>query len=999
MEEEHSTNERLPLNYQKDECDPQQEHEYHAPTTIIPQTPSHSRSSSHSRDLKDHLANPAEDNAEELTVLVKSSPSPRETQGKRKQDEKNDVNTLSEKIGSETEKKIELVNQTSVNVVEPLDPDMSESSKLRQLVGTQCLPSPDEVEYLPSEQVTLRHNSLPPVLIESDIDEAKNSKKQKRRKTVDGDDRNKGDESTTNDMSNSSIASLRLGAMDKHGMVSKKVTFGEGTIFIQKVSTAPAASKQIKKTQKLAHTNGKRKMIGATNLMSQGNNATVKNGNAHNGPQIPPNNRQISQSQVMSVDPSNDQESKIPLVAVPLAGFNELKPSNISPNGANPTSLAVIDNPTHKVTTTKTTIDFAKDLSDTEDRKNVTVSLRRASTYVFEEELNAEEKHKYNAREWYCPTRCLDFCMHRTCFGRLFILLISWTTVLDYCKDFYVVFRLLTCDKIPLFVISLIILFLSLRLFLFLRATDDDKITFWKLFIFYFPGSVWADSRFDSKSDVAICCLWEVLILLGTPLIPFYLVYLAMKKSFSLFYGKNFENPYLLAYAVVECVFETTPQLILQTYVFSTQSHENVPIHKIVIYIIWAISGLVYLKILIILWWNWSILYRLSFKRRHNAEVTSVHNHPYLDLIASGSCDYTVLVHDVMDCDIIKTKRVLDHDFYVHCVRWSPNGNFLAVAGQGVQIWDWREGKILHHFPKGYTRDILHRKKRLRRKEVKDCVWSPNGRYLLFCIGRCLTIYDVEKEIELARVKAQQGSAGNDINDIQCVCISPNMKYIAIGIFHSQINVFKFNPQISKNVNSSVNSSESALSQICELIHVIHGHRYSVNCISFDRSGQFLISGSSDTTIKIWDSKSGWQQVAGFTKHEREVKCLSIDVMNRYIASADIDGIIYVYHLKQFNSPSSDVTTDKNNSQETRENESPGKENKEQIKRKNSQHKNSIKECKEMCAFKAPSNINSIDFSPYNEFVACGCDDHNVMLLPLPEECATCRRGDQLVVT
>ncbi|ETO21254.1 hypothetical protein RFI_15950 [Reticulomyxa filosa] len=642
----------------------------------------------------------------------------------------------------------------------------------------ECFSSPEATASCVSPNPTqFRGNNALEVLTESEIEESeqkmlvreKHLKKRRSSKRKKCDEYKQMDKSKNDDMSQSSVMSSTLTAMANDGIARKKVIIGDSTLMIQQISTVATTEKETENKNvafKVLESNTKRK--GTYNHARRCNSENIGidacpsshfalvNSNVH----LANNNvcHEIGQKHAVTLPPSLAVMEQYPLAPT-------VPPS---------LTIPIIDNPTHNVAITRTKINVAK--TSSENQKNLAISLRELSTYIFKKELSAEVEHKHQVRKWYSPTRCLDFCMHRTAIGRLLIMLLSWTPVVDYCKDFYVMFHLLMLQRVKYFVLSSIILFLSLRLFLFLRATDDDKVSLWKLFLFYIPG------RFGSIRDSI-----ARLILLYV-------------KSLSLFHGTaNFENPYLLVYTVVECIFETIPQLILQTYIYWTHRMDKEgAIDKPVIYFAWAIMGIVLVKILIIIWWNWRIIYRLSFKRRHNAEVTSVHNHPYLDLIASGSCDYTVLVYDVVDRELVKTKRVLDHNFYVHCVRWSPDGNLLAVAGQGIDIWDWREGKKVHHFPKNYTRDLLRRKKRLRRKEVKDCVWDPNGRYLLFCIGKSLTIYDIKQAIEVTRVKAQQGNYSNALNDIQCVCISPSMKYAAIGIFHSQINVFKLNLQNSK---------------------------------------------------------------------------------------------------------------------------------------------------------------------------------------------------------
>ena len=156
--------------------------------------------------------------------------------------------------------------------------------------------------------------------------------------------------------------------------------------------------------------------------------------------------------------------------------------------------------------------------------------------------------------------------MHKVFLGKIMVMVLTWTTVADYSKDVFVAIHLFELGAWPEFALTLCFMFLSLRLMLYLKVCDDSAVSLIKLFLFYLPGSVLADFAMDKVSDVAVCFLWEIGILVITPFVPFFLIYLAMRKSVSLFCGgHSFENQYLLSYAVVECIFETVPQLALQS--------------------------------------------------------------------------------------------------------------------------------------------------------------------------------------------------------------------------------------------------------------------------------------------------------------------------------------------------------------------------------------------------------------------------------------------------
>ena len=183
-------------------------------------------------------------------------------------------------------------------------------------------------------------------------------------------------------------------------------------------------------------------------------------------------------------------------------------------------------------------------------------------------------------------------------------------------------------------------------------------------------------------------------------------------------------------------LYGQTPQLALQTFFFF---HHGEEIEFIVYIVAWVVSILVLIKIPIVVWYNWRIVYKLSFKRRHSGEIMSIKYHPVQDLVATGSWDHTVLINSIIgESDNgpsmdggnkleIKAKRVLDHHYNINCIAWMPKfmsslhdneSDIIAVAGQGIELFNWRTGKSKGTFPKSKERDQLRRKKRHRTKEV-----------------------------------------------------------------------------------------------------------------------------------------------------------------------------------------------------------------------------------------------------------------------------------------
>lgn len=82
------------------------------------------------------------------------------------------------------------------------------------------------------------------------------------------------------------------------------------------------------------------------------------------------------------------------------------------------------------------------------------------------------------------------------------------------------------------------------------------------------------------------------------------------------------------------------------------------------------------------------------------------------------------------------------------------------------------------------------------------------------------------------------------------------------------------------------------------LIRTLVGHSDSVNGLVLTQNDQFIVSASSDTTIKIWDLKKG-QVIHTLTGHSKSVNDVATTVDGRFAVSASSDNTLKVWDLKK----------------------------------------------------------------------------------------------------
>lgn len=78
----------------------------------------------------------------------------------------------------------------------------------------------------------------------------------------------------------------------------------------------------------------------------------------------------------------------------------------------------------------------------------------------------------------------------------------------------------------------------------------------------------------------------------------------------------------------------------------------------------------------------------------------------------------------------------------------------------------------------------------------------------------------------------------------------------------------------------------------------MQGHEHEVSYVEFLPTGDFLVSGSYDSTIKVWDTNSGFC-VHTLTGHSNWVKCVSLNTRGNLIASSSRDETVIVWSLER----------------------------------------------------------------------------------------------------
>ncbi|KAG2177959.1 hypothetical protein INT43_003206 [Umbelopsis isabellina] len=79
----------------------------------------------------------------------------------------------------------------------------------------------------------------------------------------------------------------------------------------------------------------------------------------------------------------------------------------------------------------------------------------------------------------------------------------------------------------------------------------------------------------------------------------------------------------------------------------------------------------------------------------------------------------------------------------------------------------------------------------------------------------------------------------------------------------------------------------------------LFGHRFPIYCVTFDKAGLRVITGSDDYLVKIWCATTGYL-IYTLRGHQKEITDLTLNEENTLLATTSTDGIIRVWSMKDF---------------------------------------------------------------------------------------------------
>jgi len=301
--------------------------------------------------------------------------------------------------------------------------------------------------------------------------------------------------------------------------------------------------------------------------------------------------------------------------------------------------------------------------------------------------------------------------------------------------------------------------------------------------------------------------------------------------------------------------------------------------------------------------------------KAHNSSINSLTfsaDDRYI-ISASGSfygrVDNTIRVWSLKKKILYKTLR--GHRDYINRVAILENGDYIISASddETIRVWSIR-GKRSKRFR-------LYKILEGQRSRVNSIDISSNGKYLLSgSSDGVIRLWDIDANRVIREYSGQN-------SPILSVAFSGNERYIvagsgevlgnlrySIGVYNKKTNrlfrKFKSNRYIG---SIDVSRSRYIVAGVQDSYDVwvwdikrgslalkLRGHIGQINSVAISSLGSYIVSGSDDTTIKLWSRASG-KLLYTFRGHLDSV--VGVRICNGYIISASKDKSIKVWSIKE----------------------------------------------------------------------------------------------------
>ena len=214
----------------------------------------------------------------------------------------------------------------------------------------------------------------------------------------------------------------------------------------------------------------------------------------------------------------------------------------------------------------------------------------------------------------------------------------------------------------------------------------------------------------------------------------------------------------------------------------------------------------------------------------------------------------------------------------------SPDGRYILSGSidKTMKLWELDTGTEIRTF-KEHGDDVL------------SAAFSPDGRYVLSgSVDNTIKLWDVSSGAEIRTFKGHLNLEENiitwldgniyNLNQVSSVTFSPDGHYVLSGSYDKTMKLW--------DVSSGAE------------IRTFKGHSYGINSVAFSPDGRYALSGSGSNNLynhstKLWDISSG-TEIHTFYGHDIGIYSVAFSPDGRYVLSGSADSTMKLWDVSSF---------------------------------------------------------------------------------------------------
>jgi WD40 repeat protein len=246
----------------------------------------------------------------------------------------------------------------------------------------------------------------------------------------------------------------------------------------------------------------------------------------------------------------------------------------------------------------------------------------------------------------------------------------------------------------------------------------------------------------------------------------------------------------------------------------------------------------------------------LSSLSGHNSTIQSVSFDKSAKKLVSADTNGEIRIWSM---ESMREINFIDGLEFVSTVRFTPDGKFILGEysyDKKVNLWDSETGELITTLPINI--------------QIGSMDISPDGSKIALSCYHKIQIWSLISKKQLLSIEE------NSVNGYG-IEYSKDGKKLAVGLSSGDIKLFD--------------------TETLTLLNTLQGHFKPVLSVSFSQDNKYLVSGSSDQMIKLWNLKTQREIKSLVNVHKGPIYAVSFSPTNYYFATAGQDKNVKIWQV------------------------------------------------------------------------------------------------------